>query len=245
MLCPNCYKDAPIVYRGVSAHCTACGAVRVPLANQSVNMAGQPSKVGGAVAKAFGWLTLAGGTVIAAITAAFFQWLITDGIVGWVLGGLIFAITAVISAVLLVSGKQLTKSGDDTHKTVQEKAILGLVQNSKGVVTALDVSRSLDITLQEADAVLTRMAKETPDQITVDVDDQGQIFYRFPQVHWDAADTVRIGGGFAPAPGVAPNPQPVQAPRQRVAGEAWDDPEGYDEAAEEASRQAAARGRTL
>jgi hypothetical protein len=125
---------------------------------------------------------------------------------------------------------------------VQEKAILALVQNSKGVVTALDVSRSLDITLQEADAILTRMAKETPDQITVDVDDHGQIFYRFPQVHWDAADKVRVGD-VAPPPGIAPIPQPaVQPPRQRVAGEAWDDEEAYEEAAAaEQARQARAR----
>ena len=243
MLCPNCYKDAPIVYRGVSAHCTACGALRVPLANQSVNMAGQPSKVGGAVAKAFGWLLLGGGTAVSAALIAFFQWLFEGGVVGWAIGVPIFVVTAIVSTVLLVSGKKLEKSGDETHKTVQEKAILGLVQNSKGVITALDVSRSLDITLAEADAVLTRMAKETPDQITVDVDDQGQIFYRFPQIHWDEADKVRVGSGVTLAPGIAVNPTPVQAPRQRVAGEAWDEAEAYAEAAEVEARRAQAGAR--
>ena len=94
MLCPNCYKDAPIVYRGVSAHCTACGALRVPLANQSVNMAGQPSKVGGAVAKVFGWLLLGGGTAVSAALIAFFQWLFEGGVVGWAIGVPIFVVTA-------------------------------------------------------------------------------------------------------------------------------------------------------
>ena len=50
-MCPRCRQNAPIVYRGVNAFCTACGAPRSVLANTSVNLAGQPSKVGGQVTR--------------------------------------------------------------------------------------------------------------------------------------------------------------------------------------------------
>ena len=58
-VCPYCQNDAPVVYRGMVAYCTACGAVRpAVLPTKSINLAGQPSKVGGIVAKVFGWLVL-------------------------------------------------------------------------------------------------------------------------------------------------------------------------------------------
>ena len=50
-MCPHCRQNAPIVYRGVLAYCTACGAPRPPFSAKSIDLAGQPSKIGGAVAR--------------------------------------------------------------------------------------------------------------------------------------------------------------------------------------------------
>ncbi len=213
MLCPHCYKDAPIVYRGVSAHCTACGGLRTPLANESVNLAGQGSKVGGTVASVFGWIVLVGGVVLGGSVTAFFQWLMEGGYIGWLLGTPIMVLSAIFAATLLFSGKKLAKSGQAVQRSAQEKAILGIAENKGGVISAIDVSRSLDLTLQQADALLTRMAKETPDQVTVDLDDHGGVFYRFPQVQFEKLP--REGANGRSRVAVAP------PPRQRVAGEAW------------------------
>jgi hypothetical protein len=68
-MCPRCGKNAPIVYRGVAAYCTACGAPRIPLASSSVTLAGQPSKVGGTVARVLGWIVLVAGLSIALMLA--------------------------------------------------------------------------------------------------------------------------------------------------------------------------------
>src|SRR3954468_24360457 len=65
-VCPRCRQNAPIVYRGVNAFCTACGAPRSPLTSGSVNLAGQPSKVGGQITRVFGWIVLVVGTLLAA-----------------------------------------------------------------------------------------------------------------------------------------------------------------------------------
>ena len=69
----------------------------------------------------------------------------------------------------------------------------------------------LHVTPKEADDVLTKLAKEHPDHVTVDVDDDGNILYRFPAIHW---------GGL---PRMAPNAPHVRVeappPATRVAAD--------------------------
>jgi NADH pyrophosphatase NudC (nudix superfamily) len=70
MPCPRCGEDAPLVYRDYVAHCSACGATRVPLAAPAVAMAGKPSQVGGTVAKIVGWIVLACGGLFSALAGS-------------------------------------------------------------------------------------------------------------------------------------------------------------------------------
>jgi hypothetical protein len=115
---------------------------------------------------------------------------------------------------------------------------LALANTRNGVVQAWEVAQALQVTPQEADAILTRLAKENPDHVSVDIDDHGNVLYRFPSQHW---------GGLAQ---MAPNaPPPVQngahvrvhAP-SRVASEVRvdaRDPLDDDVALEDAARQKA------
>ncbi|MBX3216461.1 MAG: hypothetical protein KF850_30775 [Labilithrix sp.] len=199
-MCPRCRQNAPLVYRGVSAYCTACGAPRMPLANTSVNLAGQPSKVGGTVARVFGWLVLAGGWSLAALFGGL---LFAFGaeLAAAIVGGPIALIASVVAYALLRGGRELKKSGDDTEAATKNQAIFALANARNGVLKAWDVAQMLQVTPKEGDDILTRLAKEHPDHVTVDVDDDGNVLYRFPAIHW---------GGL---PQMAPNAHVrVQAP---------------------------------
>ena len=61
MRCPHCHQNAPIVYRGVFAFCSACDKPRAPFSGKALHFAGQPAKVGGSVSRVVGYLVLVFG----------------------------------------------------------------------------------------------------------------------------------------------------------------------------------------
>ncbi len=191
MVCSSCGKDAPIVYRGVVAYCTACGRPRLPLADRSVNLAGRPSRVGGTVANVFGWVVIAGGLITALLLGALFQAIFPAGIFGWVLGIVIGLISSVFGGSLVWGGKSLHKSGTAVRNDTQERALFALAQHRGGILTAQDVATALGMTATEADALLTHYAKTDPDRVKLEVDDNGLITFVFPQHGW-------MGPRFAP-----------------------------------------------
>jgi len=209
-VCPRCRQNAPLVYRGVNAYCTACGAPRMPLATTSVNLAGRPSKVGGTVARVLGWTVLSVGWLIACLFAGLI--LMLGGTwAALVVGGPIALISSLVAYALLRSGKELKKAGDDVEQATKNQAIFSLANTRNGILKAWDVAQALQVTPKEADEILTKLAKEHPDHVKVDIDDQGNILYRFPATHW---------GGL---PQMAPNAVPphvrldVPPPQTRVA----------------------------
>ena len=222
-MCPRCRQNAPIVYRGVNAFCTACGAPRSVLANTSVNLAGQPSKVGGQVTRVFGWITLIVGTLLAAGTFAACSAIVGGGAAApFVLAIPLAIVSWVLSYFLLKGGKSLEKSGDDRQKATRTQAVFALANTRGGMVTPADLAMSIGISPKEADDVLTAMAKESPDHVSIEVDDNGTIYYRFAAAHWGAiasnpANWERPRAPMAPnaAPGrvrAAPAPPPARVP---------------------------------
>jgi hypothetical protein len=200
-MCPRCRQNAPIVYRGVAAYCTACGAPRIPLASNSVNLAGQGSKVGGTITRAIGWVILVSGLSIALTLALLLQWLFTS--MTALIVGLPIAITSVAFAVLLLrSGTGLVELGTGEQRDARTKAIFALAQNRGGNLTAMDVSQALDLRLEEADHLLTHLAKTIPDQVSLEVDDAGGIYFRFPSARlgpspWQGQN-VRVDASVGP-----------------------------------------------
>ena len=206
----------------MNAFCTACGAPRSVLANTSVNLAGQPSKVGGQVTRVFGWIVLIVGTLLAcglfaacssvmgAAAAAPFILSIPLAIVSWVL-----------SYFLLKGGKSLEKTGDDVRKATRNQAVFALANTRGGMVTPADLAMAIGISPKEADDLLTTMAKESPDHVNIEVDDNGTIYYRFAAAHWGAiasnpANWERPRSGKM-APNAAPARVGVAPPPARVA----------------------------
>jgi len=75
---------------------------------------------------------------------------------------------------------------------MQEQALLAMATHH-GAVTAADAARALGVDVAQADAALTALAKRDPDRMTVDVDDQGGVWYRaIPPAHVRVGERVRV-----------------------------------------------------
>lgn len=204
-MCPYCQSDVPVVYRGIMAYCMACGAMR-PLASpsKSLNLAGQPSQVGGVLAKVFGWLVLFFGVSVSGIVGALAQAIWPEGIVGWALGIPMLLVSLAMGIGLVMSGKSLSTSGKHAEQAVREKAIYGLARARAGILTKDDVAAALSVSAQEGDNYLTHLAKERPDELAVDVDDEGRVLFRFRAI----AAQPRVGVRVDVARGPAAEPEP-------------------------------------
>jgi hypothetical protein len=209
----------------------------MPLAGASVTLAGQPSKVGGTITRVVGWLVLAGGWALALVVVGVLA--VLDAPLGGMLavGGPIALIASLSAYALLRGGRELKKAGDDAEQSTKDQAIFALAKTRNGVLTAPMVAPALHISLVEADNILTRLAKGQPEQVTVDLDDEGNVLYRFPAIAWGT-------------PGLAPNAPAVPSrppPRPRIADERAvrvDAREPLEEAAFEHADSAGLRSRT-
>jgi hypothetical protein len=203
-MCPHCRQIAPIVYRGVAAFCSACGRPRTPLAAPSVSYAGKPSKVGGTVAGVAGWLVLGFGLSISLAVALLIN--IFSLSAALAVGIPMGLLTLFISLSLLFSGRKLRQSGEHAQKEMRRRAVFALAMNRRGAVTANDAAAALDIPPAEADAFLTDLAKTQPEEVTVELDDRGGIYYAFPRLAPAgpkarfAADEPRVRVAGAPEP---------------------------------------------
>jgi hypothetical protein len=200
-MCPHCRKNAPLVYRGMVAHCAACGHVRPPLTGQAVALAGQPSKVGGTVANVLGYLVLTGGLSLALLLGLLFQWIFPAGIVGFAIGVPLAIFSLAISIPLMLAGKKLRASGAKAARDAEMKAVTALAANRGGVLAAGDVAAALSMTHDAAETLMTDLAKAYPSDITVDLTEQGTLAYRFPAAYMASqevsSDQARIADEFS------------------------------------------------
>jgi hypothetical protein len=189
------------VYRGVLPLCTACGALRPPLSGRSVNLAGKPSKLGGRVSSVLGWLVLLVGLSVT-LGVGLLVALLGPVSVALAVALPLGAITLGIAIPLLVGGTVLRRSGTEEERNVLEHALLSMLAE-QGRVDASRAAAALAISTEQADALLTALAKSQPDRVAVDVGEDGTLWFRSAQLQapmspWDAATS-------APPP-----------PRQRV-----------------------------
>jgi hypothetical protein len=193
-----------------------------------VNLAGQPSKVGGQITRVFGWIVLVLGTLIAAGTLAMCGAMVGMATAApWVLSVPIALTAWILSYFLLKGGKQLQQSGADTQKATRSQAVFALANTRGGMVTPNDLAQAISVTPKEADDILTAMAKEDSDHVSIEVDDNGNIYYRFAAAHWTAIasnpanwERPQASRQGAMAPNAAPGVQQrVAPPTARVADE--------------------------
>jgi hypothetical protein len=210
------------VYRGLVPSCTACGALRPPLSGPSVNLAGKPSKIGGVVTGVLGWLVLLFGLSIA----------LGFGVLFYVLWKPLVALAAVLMAIslgigipLVLGGRALRRSGTDAERQTREQAVLSLL-SQQGRVSAARAAGALGVGVEEADALLTALAKGQPDRVAIDVDEEGTVWYRAaalaytPAGAWAAPARVRVEARAAEGQGEAESEAEAEtevAPREKPA----------------------------
>lgn len=175
-MCPYCRTNAPIVYRGIRAYCVACGRQRSVLSASSLNYAGQGRKAGGAALRVFGCGTLMAGLAFAVLTGLIF-WAFFTATAGLIAGGSITAIAALTFWLINRSGRNLEKSGDQQLHRKREEAVYALAATTGGVVRPIQVAGALSITVEEADKFLTELAKQRPNDVGVEVTDEGEVLY--------------------------------------------------------------------
>jgi len=188
-VCPHCRQNAPIVYRGIAAYCTACGQPRLPLVAKSVNMAGQTSQVGGTLTRVVGWTIFFGGLGISLVVFGILAAIVPALWIAVSVGLPLALLTALASYALIRSGRTLEQTGASEQRSTRIEAVIALAHNRRAPLSASDVSASLGIGFAQADALLTELAKKHPDLVAVEIDDKGGVFYRVDD------PKVRIGEG--------------------------------------------------
>lgn len=179
-MCPRCRTFAPIVYRGLLAYCTACGAPRTPLVSPSVNLAGKPAAVGGTLARVSGWLALGFGMATAAGCGLFFYEAVSAN-AGLAVGLPIAIVSAVVGMLLLRGGSSLKQSAGAARTRAKEEAIFALAATRGGILSALDVAAALSLPHDEADQALTELASRMPDRTVLEIDErEGSVYFKFP-----------------------------------------------------------------
>ncbi len=206
-MCPHCRSDAPLIYRGVRAYCAACGHSRVVLSAASVTYAGAPQQVGGTLVRAFGMAFLMVGLSIGALVA------LLVGLIASATAGLVtFAVFSAISAGLYFAfnagGKRLEAEGEGERDFRRQQALAALAKNHDGALLAPQAAAALDLSVEEADQFLTKLAKTKPDEIGVEIGERGEVFYTFKR-------HLRGPWGWASFMNFR-TPRPAPAPRVRV-----------------------------
>ncbi len=208
--CPRCHQNAPLVFQGLEAHCVACGAPRAPWSAGSVTYAGRPSRVGGLLARIFGWGALGVGLVVALFFGLLFGWIFPGTLAPWIVGGAIAALSMLVGVPLLMGGKRLDRTGEEAASGARMQGLFALAANRGGALRAHEASAALGVTAEEADALLTRLAKERPEDVTLDVSDQGEVVYGFPRLapathtQWSGPRFAFAGEGVRVAPPAGP-----------------------------------------
>jgi hypothetical protein len=182
--CPHCGQHAPIMMRGIEARCTVCGRPRMPFSSVTLNLAGTPAKVAGVAARAAGCGVGAAGTLAAValggLLYALVLWAGGPALAIALLVGLPIALISWAAAISLsLGGRWLGRYGAERAKKAKLATIRGLAAHQRGAVTASEAARALGSSTEEADALLTELAKSPDENIAVDVDDEGVVRYLF------------------------------------------------------------------
>jgi hypothetical protein len=147
------------------------------LAAPNVSLAGQPSRVGGIAA------TIAGTSVLVlGLSLALGLWFVLHGLspmVSWGVAIPVAMASLLFGLLLLLGGNRLRRHGSERQEQVQLAALKALVQHRRGPISALEAASALQLPEAQADALLTRLAREKATAVTVDVDTQGHVVYDF------------------------------------------------------------------
>jgi hypothetical protein len=204
--CPHCNAVAAVIRRGGKTVCAACGkpragatvlgsgggSARAPgAAGERRSSSAALTRARGRAQRGFGIFALGGGVLMAVLAA-----LILPG--GFGIGMAVAAafLGVGIGALSIRAGARSMTEAERQAAREREMRVLELAEKEGGSLTATQVAKELGTTLEEADAILTRMVGDGT-RVSVDVDPNGVVHYLFreqqrraapPQVRVDAAE---------------------------------------------------------
>jgi hypothetical protein len=194
----------------MSASCTACGGKRKPFATTTLNLAGTPWRIGGAAAVVVGSVALVSGLAFSAFLFFLLGWLFPGTLAAYAFAVPTLLVTLAFSITALVSGRALGKHGKQKERSAQLQTIRALANHHGGVLTAATAAGSLEVPEDQADTILTDLAK-SQDDVTLDLDDNGSVHYLFGvggealrDAKWRVAMPQAGARVATPAPQVAP-----------------------------------------
>ena len=207
--CGACGQPAPTLIRGGTVVCSACGAVRGPLAGVPLEMVGSAHKVGSWVTRFLGWALIAAGIGLGALVGLIVSFFASTLAPPLITGLIIGALGGGAGALTLWASRALGDRGAAKRLEALEQGVLAMATLQRGAVTTVEVAQNLGITLAEADALLTGMSAKGRAQ--VEVSNAGLLQYAFRDVPGALAGrTQPMGGtGVRIAPGTGPSPQEV------------------------------------
>jgi hypothetical protein len=179
MLCPHCHQNAPIVYKGVFAFCSACDKPRAPFSGKALAFAGQPSKLGGRVGRVLGIVVLVFGLLLAVVLMLCFQLLWPAQNIGYALGLPVALVSLVVGTLLMIASRRLNRAGADAERQARVEALYALAVNRGGTLTVSDAAHSLQLSAPQVEALLGDLAKTQLEYVSLELDDEGQPFYLF------------------------------------------------------------------
>jgi hypothetical protein len=195
--------------------------LRVPFTAKALNLAGKPSRAGGLAVRFLGWTAVVFG-LAAALGLGLLFGALFGGTVGLAVGLPITLVSLFFGLALVFGGRKLRRHGDETERAARVQAIRALASHQGGSVMAADVARKLELSETDADALLTELAKEPDENVSLELDDDGGLHYLFGQ----GAQALRIApvatridaAGPAPAARAAAAEQEQAALEEAAAG---------------------------
>ncbi len=178
------------------------------------------------MARVAGWLMLLGGVGFA-LGLGLLVYALSTITVALAFASPVVLVALVSAVALLRSGRLLTRSGAGRERTTHDQALLELAAH-RGPVTANEAARALGISADDADGILTDLAKREPDRVVVEFDDDGVIRYRAVNalevpaaVHVRVDPRVRVSDGGARGDAMTDaegeSAAPLQDPSNRAA----------------------------
>jgi hypothetical protein len=182
-----------------------------------LTLAGQPSRIGGLLASASGWVVLVIGLSIATFLGLLLQSFFPNGYVGWAFAIPTAVLSLFIGLTLLFTGRRLKRHGVDARRRVQFAAVRALAAHHAGSITAEQTAAALNLSEAEADVLLTELAKEPKENVSLDVDDDGQIHFLFgvAEKRWRVLEESAAARG-APAVDAEPVEDASAPPEERA-----------------------------
>ena len=98
---------------------------------------------------------------------------------GYAVGVPLAVLSLLVGLAFIYAGRRLHRAGSGAEREAREQALYALATNRGGLLTALDGARALNLNVADVEAILNELAKRDPEHVSLEIDDEGAMFYAF------------------------------------------------------------------